>query len=79
MSHGVNKKNFQAFNAWKFIAAITQHIPERMSQVVRDTGWYSNRMLMIPESVSVQEHYRCKAATMLVILGYINELSTQQM
>ncbi|NNK93741.1 MAG: hypothetical protein HKP41_05260 [Desulfobacterales bacterium] len=48
MSHGVNKKNFQAFNAWKFIAAITHHIPERMSQVVRDTGWYSNRMLDDP-------------------------------
>lgn len=44
MSHGINKKNFQAFSALEFIAAITQHIPERMSQMVRYIGWYSNRM-----------------------------------
>jgi hypothetical protein len=43
MSHGGNKKNFQTFSALEFIAAITQHIPERMSQMVRYTGWYSNR------------------------------------
>lgn len=28
----------------EFIAAITQHIPERLSQMVRHIGWYSNRM-----------------------------------
>lgn len=44
MSHGGNKKNFQTFSALEFIAAITQHIPERMSQMVRYIGWYSNRM-----------------------------------
>jgi hypothetical protein len=44
MSHGGNKKNFQTFSALEFIAAITQHIPERMSQMVRYLGWYSNRM-----------------------------------
>lgn len=44
MSHGANKKNFQGFSALEFIAAITQHIPERMSQMVKYTGWYSNRM-----------------------------------
>lgn len=44
MSHGGNKKNFQTFRALEFIASITQHIPERMSQMVRYLGWYSNRM-----------------------------------
>lgn len=44
MSHGTNKKNFQYFSALEFIPAITQHIPERMSQMVRYIGWYSNRM-----------------------------------
>jgi hypothetical protein len=44
MSHGGNKKNFQTFSALEFIAAITQHIPEGMSQMVRYLGWYSNRM-----------------------------------
>jgi hypothetical protein len=28
----------------EFIAAITQHIPERLAQMVRYYGWYSNRM-----------------------------------
>jgi hypothetical protein len=32
-----------------------------------------------PETVSVRERRRCKATTMLIILAYINELSTQQM
>ena len=44
MSHGVSKLNFQTFSALDFIAAITQHIPERLSQMVRYYGWYSNRM-----------------------------------
>jgi len=44
MSHGGNKKNFQTFSALEFIAAITQHIPERLMQITRYLGWYSNRM-----------------------------------
>ena len=28
----------------EFIAAITQHIPEKNFQLVRYYGWYSNRM-----------------------------------
>jgi hypothetical protein len=43
MSHGRNKKNFQVFSAEEFIAAITQHIPEKNFQLVRYYGWYSNR------------------------------------
>lgn len=38
------RKNFQTFSALKFIAAITQHIPDRLAQNVRYLGWYSNRM-----------------------------------
>ncbi len=44
MSHGGNKRNFQTFKPFEFIAAITQHIPERLAQMVRYYGWYSNRM-----------------------------------
>jgi len=44
MSHGGNKKNFQAFSSMEFIASITQHLPERLAQIVRYYGWYSNRM-----------------------------------
>ncbi len=44
MSHGGNKKNFQTFSALEFIAAITQHIPDRLMQICRYYGWYSNRM-----------------------------------
>jgi len=32
------------FSAVDFIAAITQHIPEKNFQLVRYYGWYSNRM-----------------------------------
>ncbi|WP_459945790.1 Txe/YoeB family addiction module toxin [Desulfocastanea catecholica] len=44
MSHGGNKRNFEMFAPLEFIAAITQHIPERLAQMVRYYGWYSNRM-----------------------------------
>jgi hypothetical protein len=43
MTHGKNKKNFELFTAEEFIAAITQHIPEKSFQMVRYFGWYSNR------------------------------------
>ncbi len=38
MTHGKNKKNFE-----EFIAAITQHIPEKSFQMLRYYGWYSNK------------------------------------
>jgi hypothetical protein len=44
MSHGGNKRNFEMFTPLEFIAAIIQHIPERLAQMVRYYGWYSNRM-----------------------------------
>ena len=44
MSHGGNKRNFQTFSPVEFIAAVTQHIPDRLAQMVRYVGWYSNRM-----------------------------------
>ena len=43
MTHGENKKNFQIYTAEEFIAAITQHIPEKSFQMVRYYGWYSNK------------------------------------
>lgn len=43
MSQGKSKKNFQIYTAEKFIAAITQHIPEKSFQMVRYYGWYSNK------------------------------------
>jgi hypothetical protein len=35
MSHGDNKRNFHTYSPLEFIAAITQHIPERLAQMVR--------------------------------------------
>ena len=32
------------FSACDFIAAITQHIPDKRFQMVRYYGWYSNKM-----------------------------------
>jgi hypothetical protein len=43
MSHGNNKKNFEVYKAEEFIAAISQHIPEKSFQMVRYYGWYSNK------------------------------------
>ena len=43
---GMNAKinrNFQVFTACDFIAAITQHIPDKRFQMVRYYGWYSNK------------------------------------
>jgi hypothetical protein len=37
------KRNFEVFTAAEFIAAITQHIPEKGLQLVRYYGWYSNK------------------------------------
>ncbi len=43
MTHGKNKKNFEVYTVEEFIAAITQHIPEKSFQMVRYYGWYSNK------------------------------------
>jgi len=43
MTHGSNKKNFEIFTPEQFIAAITQHIPDKHFQMVRYYGWYSSR------------------------------------
>jgi hypothetical protein len=50
MSHGTAKKNFEIFTAEEFIAAITQHIPSKGYQMVRQYGWYSNRATASAES-----------------------------
>ena len=44
---GMNPKiqrNFEIFSPCEFIAAITQHIPDKSFQLVRYYGWYSNKM-----------------------------------
>ena len=44
---GLNPKiqrNFDVFSPCDFIAAITQHIPDKSFQLVRYYGWYSNKM-----------------------------------
>ena len=37
-------RNFEVFTATDFLAAITQHIPDKGTQMVRYYGWYSNKM-----------------------------------
>jgi hypothetical protein len=41
--HAKTRRNFEIFTAEEFIAAITQHIPDKGFQMVRYYGWYSNR------------------------------------
>ena len=38
------RRNFEIFSPCDFIAAITQHIPDKNFQLVRYYGWYSNKM-----------------------------------
>jgi len=38
------KRNFEVFSPADFIAAVTQHIPDKNFQQVRYYGWYSNKM-----------------------------------
>lgn len=38
------QRNFEVFAPCDFIAAITQHIPDKSFQLVRYYGWYSNKM-----------------------------------
>ena len=37
-------RNFEVFAPTDFLAAITQHIPDKGAQMVRYYGWYSNKM-----------------------------------
>jgi hypothetical protein len=37
-------RNFEVFTATDFLAAITQHIPDKGAQMVRYYGWYSNKI-----------------------------------
>jgi hypothetical protein len=37
-------RNLEVFTATDFLAAITQHIPDKGAQMVRYYGWYSNKM-----------------------------------
>ena len=43
MKKGKNRKNFEVYSALEFIAAITQHIPNKFSQLSRYFGFYSNK------------------------------------
>ena len=43
MKKGKNRKNFEVYSAMEFIAAITQHIPNKFSQLSRYFGFYSNK------------------------------------
>ena len=44
MKDGIARGNFRVFTPCEFIAAITQHIPDKSFQLVRYYGWYSNKM-----------------------------------
>ncbi len=55
---GLNPKiqrNFEIFSPCDFIAAITQHIPDKSFQLVRYYGWYSNKMRGQREKRAVDE------------------------
>jgi hypothetical protein len=54
MSVKINR-NFEIFSPTDFLAAITQHIPDKGVQMVRYYGWYSNKMRGGRKSTSPQD------------------------
>jgi len=55
---GMNEKihrNFEVFSPCDFIAAITQHIPDKSFQLVRYYGWYSNKMRGQRDKQAIEE------------------------
>lgn len=55
---GMNPKiqcNFEVFTPCDFIAAITQHIPDKSFQLVRYYGWYSNKMRGLRERLTLHD------------------------
>jgi hypothetical protein len=47
MTHGKGKKNFEVYTAEEFVAAVTQHIPEKSFQMIRYYGCYVVCMIML--------------------------------
>ena len=43
ITHGTSKKNFEVYTVEEFIAAVTQHIPDKSYQMVRYYGYYSSK------------------------------------
>lgn len=48
-------RNFEVFTPTDFLAAITQHIPDKGTQMVRYCGWYSNKMRGVRQRGQAQE------------------------
>ncbi len=58
MTHGKNKKNFSVYTAEEFIAAITQHIPEKSFQMMTGLSHFLlliNKFFYFPKSYFVGE------------------------
>ncbi|MDA1088379.1 MAG: transposase [Verrucomicrobia bacterium] len=64
------QRNFQVFTPCDFIAAITQHIPDKSFQLVRYYGWYSNKMRGQRDKQAVEE---AKAAGNAVTIIDVSE------
>ncbi|MFQ5835445.1 MAG: transposase, partial [bacterium] len=54
MTYGKDKRNFEVYTAEEFIAAITQHIPDKSFQMVRYYGWYSNKSRGVRKKLGIQ-------------------------
>jgi Putative transposase len=77
MTFGKNKKNFSISTTDEFIAAITQHIPDKSFQLVRYHGWYSNRMRGerrkrkdAPEEMEEKKDVDISGLTMIDVAAY---------
>ena len=56
MNKGKNRKYFEVYSALEFIAAITQHIPNKFSRLSRYFGFYSNKSRGLCAKAEQVEH-----------------------
>jgi len=61
------RRNFEVFSPCDFIAAITQHIPDKSFQLVRYYGWYSNKMRGQRDKRAAEEAHAAGAQAVQVI------------
>lgn len=65
------KRNFEIFEVGEFIAAITQHIPEKGLQLVRYYGWYSNKSRGLRNKKKQQENSTLISDKVINISSYV--------
>ena len=71
-------RNFELFNATDFIAALTQHIPNKSFQLVRYYGWYSNKKRGMRKKLALAARPYAEAQVVAAPLPDVSEHTPQR-